>query len=55
MAKLSELGFSWHVAERAARSTGADAGAAAQLLLDGASLGRLRLPRSCRSPGAALR
>ena len=35
MGKLSELGFSWHLAERAARGAGADAGLAAQLLLDG--------------------
>ena len=35
MGKLTELGFSWHLAERAARGAGADAGLAAQLLLDG--------------------
>ena len=39
MGKLSELGFSWHLAERAARGAGADAGLAAQLLLDGTVLG----------------
>lgn len=35
IAKLSELGFAWHVAEKAARCSGADADLAAQLLLDG--------------------
>ncbi|KAK9832519.1 hypothetical protein WJX81_004663 [Elliptochloris bilobata] len=37
MGKLSELGFPWHLAEKAARATGADADAAAQLLLDGSA------------------
>lgn len=45
MGKLSELGFSWHLAERAARGAGADAGLAAQLLLDGT---HLVLFSSCR-------